>query len=110
MTEEMSLTTKVKTRALKQKEDPKLVELKLVRDRFRAATAVEVIGVEQLEDLTPEVLDKKFREGLAALPPGPLLERGQGVPPRRRRHLRAGQPGVRGAQGSDDPRGRRASA
>ena len=62
MTEEMSLTTKVKTRALKQKEDPKLVELKLVRDRFRAATAVEVIGVEQLEDLTPETLDKKFRE------------------------------------------------
>ena len=62
MTEEMSLTTKVKTRALKKSEDPKLVELKLVRDRFRAATAVEVIGVESLEELTPEVLDKKFRE------------------------------------------------
>jgi curved DNA-binding protein CbpA/CheY-like chemotaxis protein len=62
MTEEMSLTTKVKTRALKKAEDPKLVELKLVRDRFRAATAVEVIGVEQLDELTPETLDKKFRE------------------------------------------------
>jgi curved DNA-binding protein CbpA/CheY-like chemotaxis protein len=62
MTEEVSVTTKVKTRALKQKEDPKLVELKLVRDRFRAATAVEVIGVEQLEDLSPEVLDRKFRD------------------------------------------------
>jgi tetratricopeptide (TPR) repeat protein/CheY-like chemotaxis protein len=62
MTEEMALTTKVKTRALKKAEDPKLVELKLLRDRFRAATAVEVLGVEQLDDLTPETLDRKFRE------------------------------------------------
>jgi curved DNA-binding protein CbpA len=61
-TEEMAVTTKVKTRALKKPEDPKLVELKLVRDRFRAATAVEILGVDSLEDLAPDTLDKKFRE------------------------------------------------
>ena len=62
MTEEVAVTTRVKTRALKKPEDPKLVELKLVRDRFRSATAVEVLGVEQLDDLAPDALDRKFRD------------------------------------------------
>jgi CheY-like chemotaxis protein/tetratricopeptide (TPR) repeat protein len=62
ITEEQAQTTTRGKPKDKKAEDPRLQELRSVRDKFRAMAAADILGVEEVADLTTDVLDRKFRE------------------------------------------------